>query len=78
MPIYEYHCSECGSTFEELVLAKQSEAVKCSGCGSSEVERKFSTFAAQTSNGSTASKAPSFEGGSCGCGAGPAGMCGMN
>jgi putative FmdB family regulatory protein len=77
MPIYEYHCSECGTTFEELVLAKSAEAVKCSGCGSSGVERKFSTFAAQSSNGS-ASEAKSFEGGSCGCGARPAGMCGMN
>jgi putative FmdB family regulatory protein len=77
MPIYEYHCSDCGSTFEELVLAKNSEAVKCSGCGSSGVERKFSTFAAQTSNGSV-SESKSFEGGSCACGAGPAGMCGMN
>jgi putative FmdB family regulatory protein len=77
MPIYEYHCSDCDSTFEELILAKQSEAVKCSGCGSTGVQRKFSTFAAPTSNGSP-SQAQSFEGGSCGCGARPAGMCGMN
>jgi putative FmdB family regulatory protein len=77
MPIYEYHCTQCGTTFEELVLAKNSEPVTCSGCGNSAVERKFSTFAAQTSNGST-NEAKSFEGGSCACGAGPAGMCGMN
>lgn len=77
MPIYEYHCSQCGTTFEELVLAKSSEPVQCSGCGSPAVERKFSTFAAQTSNGS-ASEAKNFEGGSCACGAGPPGMCGMN
>lgn len=77
MPIYEYRCSQCGTTFEELVLAKSSEPVKCSGCGSPAVERKFSTFAAQTSNGS-ASEAKSFDEGSCACGAGPAGMCGMN
>ena len=77
MPIYEYHCSKCGATFEELVLARNAEAVKCSGCGSSGVQRKFSTFAAQTSNGS-ASEAKSFDAGSCACGAGPAGMCGMN
>jgi putative FmdB family regulatory protein len=76
MPIYEYHCSDCGADFEELVLTRSAEAVKCS-CGSTGVERKHSTFAAQTSNG-TASQAKSFEGSSCACGAGPAGMCGMN
>jgi putative FmdB family regulatory protein len=77
MPIYEYHCSECGTNFEELVLSKNGHSVACSGCGSPAVERKVSTFAAQTSSGS-ASEAKSFEGGSCACGAGPAGMCGMN
>jgi putative FmdB family regulatory protein len=77
MPIYEYHCSQCGTTFEQLVLAKNGDPAACTKCGSAAVERKFSTFAAQTSNGS-AREAASFDGGSCACGAGPAGMCGMN
>jgi len=77
MPIYEYHCSQCGTTFEELVLAKNHEPATCTKCGNPAVDRKFSTFAAQTSNG-CAAEAKSFEGGSCACGAGPAGMCGMN
>lgn len=53
MPIFEYRCSDCGEKFEELVLSRDAEAVTCSSCESSAVERLFSTFAAQTSsNGS--------------------------
>jgi putative FmdB family regulatory protein len=77
MPIYEYHCSQCGTTFEELVLGKNGTPAACSKCGNAAVERKFSTFAAQTSSGSPR-EAKSFDESSCACGAGPAGMCGMN
>ena len=51
MPIFEYHCFQCGSKFENLVLskAKADEEVKCSGCGSPTVERVYSTFAAHGS-----------------------------
>ena len=53
MPIFEYHCNDCGTNFETLVLSarEKAEAASCSDCGSESVEKLFSTFAAQTSNG---------------------------
>jgi putative FmdB family regulatory protein len=52
MPIYEYACTPCGKTFEELVLRKSDEAeVRCPGCGSADVGRKMSRPAASRSSG---------------------------
>ncbi len=74
MPIYEYKCAACGSQFEKLVRAS-SPAIACPGCGGEKLEQKYSTFAAQKSEGG-ASPMPSG-----GCGAGMCGMpgvCGKN
>ncbi len=54
MPIFEYHCSDCDTRFEELVLNRASEPAACRECGGSSVEKVFSTFSAQTSRGSGA------------------------
>ena len=43
MPIYEYVCRECDSEFEELVQG--STQPRCPACNSSELEKKFSSFA---------------------------------
>ena len=53
MPIFEYQCFDCGTKFEELVLSRREQSensTACSDCGSSAVERLFSTFAAHTSS----------------------------
>jgi putative FmdB family regulatory protein len=56
MPLYEFHCSECQSTFEELVrVSAPAEDVTCPKCGSHQVRRKVSTFASKTSGGSNVS-----------------------
>ena len=47
VPIYEFSCKTCAERFEELVSASAAEEVACPGCGSSEVERVFSTFATE-------------------------------
>ncbi len=78
MPLYEYRCSACGKTFEELVLAGDAPAgPRCSQCGSAAVARLLSTFAAHA----TSSSSSPFEGcgdGACGSGACEApGACGM-
>jgi len=52
MPIYEYHCKDCGADFERL-LKNREETVVCE-CGSNEVDRRMSVFAPR--NGG--SKAP--------------------
>lgn len=41
MPIHEYVCEDCGLRFE--VLSDRWDG-RCMDCGSTEVERKFSTF----------------------------------
>ena len=39
MPIFEYHCTDCGTNFENLVLRAQEKATaaSCSDCGSESV-----------------------------------------
>ena len=72
MPIYEYHCQDCGSDFEKLVR-KTGDAVLCPACGDgakeSNLEMRHSTFAAHA-NGAPKTAAGPRAGG---C---PAGMCG--
>ncbi|MFT3915683.1 MAG: zinc ribbon domain-containing protein [Anaeromyxobacteraceae bacterium] len=43
MPIYEYACTPCARSFEELVIRKSDEAeVRCPTCGSPDVARQMS------------------------------------
>jgi putative FmdB family regulatory protein len=70
MPIYEYVCMACESHFEELVRMGDGDSVSCPDCGTANVRRQLSVFAA---HGTT--EQPSFGslgggccGGSCGCG----------
>ena len=49
MPIYEFHCSSCDADFEELLLRLDERSlagVACRKCGSREVVKKISRFAA--------------------------------
>ena len=45
MPIYEYLCSGCAETFEELVSVSGAPEVRCPSCGDSAVTRLLSSFA---------------------------------
>ncbi|PID58579.1 FmdB family transcriptional regulator [candidate division KSB3 bacterium] len=62
MPIYEYHCTECGCDFEKLVF-KRSEPVACPSCQAWEVQKKFSTFGMKSGEKVVSSSASSC--GSC-------------
>jgi len=67
MPIYEYVCEECKTRFERIVSAGNGKT-ECPKCGSHRSTIQFSTFAAHTGNGSTASTASQeTAAGSCGC-----------
>lgn len=47
MPIYEFRCIQCGKKFELLIRDGNDtgqEEVRCSECGSKDVEKLFSTF----------------------------------
>lgn len=53
MPIFEYQCAECRTTFERLVFASSSTATPvCPHCHSTQTAKRFSTFSAQTGGAS--------------------------
>jgi putative FmdB family regulatory protein len=73
MPIYEFHCEKCGKDSEVLVRSSNWRGTKCPHCGSSKLDKKFSTFAAAGAGGGETS-APKHNGGgghccggACGC-----------
>ena len=70
MPIFEYACRACGHEFETLVRA--AETPSCIGCGSPELDKKLSVFAAQQAQPVAASPC-----GNCGNPGGP-GACGRH
>jgi len=43
MPIYEYSCQNCGQQVEILVRSTTSEPPLCPNCGSTLLEKLFST-----------------------------------
>jgi putative FmdB family regulatory protein len=45
MPIYEFKCNRCGSTFEQLVFSSDGEDnFICPSCGAGETCRLMSSF----------------------------------
>jgi putative FmdB family regulatory protein len=45
MPVYEYHCTECGEKFEKLVRSFTQQIMPtCPKCGSAEVNKAVSLF----------------------------------
>ena len=63
MPIYEYHCPECGSKFEKLVRFGSDAPARCPNCDGENAQRLISTFA--MAGGGAAESAPAS---SCGTG----------
>ncbi len=62
MPIYEFVCTDCGQSFEQLVFTSskvaesgvspdRSSRVTCPTCQSQNVTKKVSTFASRLSGG---------------------------
>ncbi len=66
MPIFEYHCEQCGKDFEELVFGNAK--VACPACQSKTLTKQFSVPARPMAGKSTAA-APACESGmpSSGC-----------
>jgi putative FmdB family regulatory protein len=76
MPVYEYLCGGCEAQTEQLVLAGDiASAPLCPTCGSHDMKRLLSTFAAQASDGGRSSSyaKSSFDPGTA-CGGGPCRM----
>jgi len=67
MPIYEYVCKSCKNEFETLVLNSDDE-IACSECGSTDIEKLFSTFGFKSKSSIPVSSTPASPSGSgCGC-----------
>lgn len=74
MPMYEYQCGQCRTTFEELIRNDADERrLVCPECGHKKVARVPSVFAA---HGATSKPLPS--GGGCGRCGDPNGSCPWN
>jgi len=65
MPIYEYLCKDCDTTYERLVRSS-ADKVACPKCGSGKKELQFSVFASSKPNGSGSASASSSAS-SCAC-----------
>jgi putative FmdB family regulatory protein len=74
MPIFEYRCEDCGSSFEKLVR-RAGDAVECPSCGKDHLKQQLSTFAAHANGRPQAAPQP----GGCSSGMCPTpGLCGRN
>lgn len=77
MPLYEYHCEDCGNEFEQLVQSSSARPA-CPECNGRKVTRKFSTFAARNASAGSSGGCPD---GSCpmapGGGCCPGGACNL-
>ncbi|MGH7889666.1 MAG: FmdB family zinc ribbon protein [Thermodesulfobacteriota bacterium] len=76
MPIYEHICDKCEDKFEQLSLSPD-EKTSCSKCGTTEIEKLFSTFE-NKSISSTHLSSTSINSVGSGCGCTPVGCgCGV-
>lgn len=49
MPIYDYHCDDCGNDFEKLVRSMfNQETISCPDCGGQHVKKAISLFGGLT------------------------------
>jgi putative FmdB family regulatory protein len=64
MPIFEYQCTQCETTFEQFTQrAKDGQVPACPRCGADRAERVFSGFAMQAGTGSGCGSATGGGGG---------------
>lgn len=60
MPIYEYSCRVCSSSFEKLIKSGSKINPACPSCGSLDTVKELSTF---SSVGASVSGAECYSGG---------------
>ncbi|MEO1496611.1 MAG: zinc ribbon domain-containing protein [Planctomycetota bacterium] len=65
MPLYEYHCSDCGSDLELLVRGDDDRPA-CPDCGSDKLQKLLSVCATPNTGGSP-EPPPGPCGSACGC-----------
>jgi putative FmdB family regulatory protein len=70
MPIFEYMCVRCGSTFEKLVRSSGPQEIVCPKCQSTTVQKQMSSFAVKGVGGAGALAGGTASGGVCAPGGG--------
>lgn len=66
MPLYEYHCDDCGHDFDILrSFSQASEPVGCVQCNGPHTRRAISMFAAVSKSGDGGEASQSLGGSSC-------------
>lgn len=75
MPIFDYRCSDCGSTYQIFHKVREVvEDVVCPTCGSTHSKKQMSAPAVSMGGSSSSeSSSQTFNGGGC-----ASGMCGLN
>jgi len=54
MPLYEFVCHSCESSFEELLFnSNPAVQINCPRCGGQEVRKKISSFASRVAGGNS-------------------------
>jgi putative FmdB family regulatory protein len=61
MPIYEYQCKSCNTTFEKLVFKGDDESITCPNCDAENVKKLLSaaSFMGGSGFGACSPSAPS-------------------
>jgi putative FmdB family regulatory protein len=75
MPIYEFHCDDCSTSFETLVRPGHDEDAQCPSCAGVRLNRELSVFASGRTQNGDSMPAPGAAmprgggccGGGCGC-----------
>ncbi|MGH7916370.1 MAG: FmdB family zinc ribbon protein [Candidatus Binataceae bacterium] len=70
MPIYEYRCEDCASSFETLVRTGREHDAQCPACHGANLSRELSVFASGHTDDAPAPTAATRSGGCCGGGCG--------
>jgi putative FmdB family regulatory protein len=65
MPIFEYLCEDCGTSFEKLVRKAGDNGIACPSCGQDHLKQQLSTFAAHANGAPAKAALPSCPGGMC-------------
>ncbi len=53
MPIYEFHCEDCGKNFESLIMISSAlDDLTCKYCNSSNIKKMISATSTQPTQGS--------------------------
>jgi putative FmdB family regulatory protein len=67
MPIYEFHCEQCGRDSEILVRSTDWKGTTCPHCGSERLVKQFSVFASASGGNADAPSCSSNGGSGCCC-----------